>query len=36
MTGRLALWVPYGNNDALTVARDLDAKVQDLLQRAAA
>ena len=30
-----SLLAPYGNNDALTVARDLDAKVEDLLQRAA-
>jgi uncharacterized protein (DUF302 family) len=26
---------PYGNDDALSVARDLDAKVEDLLQQAA-
>src|SRR5207244_9120104 len=26
----------YGNSDALNVARDLDAKVEDLLRRAAA
>jgi hypothetical protein len=25
---------PYGNNDALSVARDLDAKVEDLLRQA--
>ena len=30
-----SLLAPYGNNDALKVARDLDAKVEDLLQRAA-
>jgi hypothetical protein len=27
---------PYGNPDALKVARDLDAKVEHLLQQAAA
>jgi uncharacterized protein (DUF302 family) len=31
-----SLLAPYGNNEALTVARELDAKVEDLLQRAAA
>jgi uncharacterized protein (DUF302 family) len=30
-----SLLAPYGTNDALTVARDLDAKVEDLLQLAA-
>ena len=30
-----SLIAPYGNNNALKVARDLDAKVEDLLQRAA-
>jgi uncharacterized protein (DUF302 family) len=30
-----SLLAPYGNNDALNVARDLDAKVEDLLQQAA-
>src|SRR5580704_15856214 len=32
----VSLLVPYGNPDALNVARDLDAKVEHLLQRAAA
>jgi uncharacterized protein (DUF302 family) len=31
-----SLLAPYRNNEALTVARELDAKVEDLLQRAAA
>jgi hypothetical protein len=31
-----SLLAPYGNPDALSVARDLDAKVEDLLSRAAA
>lgn len=30
------LLAPYGNRDALSVARDLDAKVEDMLGRAAA
>ena len=30
------LLAPYGNNEALKVARDLDAKVEDLLRQAAA
>jgi uncharacterized protein (DUF302 family) len=30
-----SLLAPYGNNEALNVARDLDAKVEDLLRRAA-
>ena len=30
-----SLLASYGNNDALNVARDLDAKVEDLLQQAA-
>lgn len=30
-----SLLAPYGNPDALEVARDLDAKVEDLLQKAA-
>jgi hypothetical protein len=30
------LLAPYGNPDALNVARDLDAKVEHLLQQAAA
>lgn len=30
-----SLLAPYGNPDALTAARDLDAKVEDLLQKAA-
>jgi uncharacterized protein (DUF302 family) len=30
-----SLLAPYGNSDALKVARDLDAKVEDLLQQAA-
>ena len=30
-----SLLASYGNNDALSVARDLDAKVEDLLQQAA-
>ena len=31
-----SLLAPYGNLDALNVARDLDAKVEDLLRQAAA
>jgi hypothetical protein len=31
-----SLLAPYGNGDALQVARDLDAKVEHLLQQAAA
>jgi uncharacterized protein (DUF302 family) len=31
-----SLLAPYGNSDALNVARDLDAKVEDLLRHAAA
>jgi uncharacterized protein (DUF302 family) len=31
-----SLLAPYGNTDALEVARNLDKKVEDLLQRAAA
>lgn len=31
-----SLLSPYGNSDALRVARDLDAKVEDLLRQAAA
>jgi hypothetical protein len=31
-----SLLAPYGNRDALKVARDLDAKVERLLQQAAA
>ena len=31
-----SLLAPYGNPDALDVARNLDSKVEDLLQRAAA
>jgi uncharacterized protein (DUF302 family) len=31
-----SLLASYGNNDALNVARDLDAKVEDLLRQAAA
>jgi len=31
-----SLLAPYGNRDALRVARDLDAKVEDVLRRAAA
>jgi uncharacterized protein (DUF302 family) len=30
-----SLLAAYGNNDALSIARDLDAKVEDLLQQAA-
>jgi uncharacterized protein (DUF302 family) len=30
-----SLLTPYGNNEALNVARDLDAKVEDLLRQAA-
>jgi uncharacterized protein (DUF302 family) len=30
----VSLLAPYGNNDALSVARDLDAKVEDLLRQA--
>ena len=30
-----SLLAPYGNPDALEVARELDAKVEDLLQKAA-
>ena|SRR5215471_9996542 len=31
-----SLLAPYGNGDALNVARDLDSKVEDLLRQAAA
>ena len=31
-----SLLAPYGNNEALNVARDLDGKVEDLLRQAAA
>ena len=31
-----SLLAPYGNNEALKVARDLDARVEDLLRQAAA
>jgi hypothetical protein len=31
-----SLLAPYGNDEALNVARDLDAKVEDLLRQAAA
>jgi uncharacterized protein (DUF302 family) len=31
-----SLLAPYGNNEALKVARDLDAKIEDLLRQAAA
>ena len=31
-----SLLAPHGNNEALKVARDLDAKVEDLLRQAAA
>ena len=31
-----SLLAPYGNEDALSVARDLDAKVEDVLKQAAA
>jgi hypothetical protein len=31
-----SLLASYGNNDALNLARDLDAKVEDLLRQAAA
>jgi hypothetical protein len=31
-----SLLAPYENPDALSVARDLDAKVEDILSRAAA
>jgi len=31
-----SLLAPYGNSNALEVARNLDAKVEDLLQQAAA
>ena len=31
-----SLLAPYGNRDALRVARDLDAKVEELLRQAAA
>ena len=31
-----SLLAPYGNEDALSVARDLDARVEDLLRQAAA
>ena len=31
-----SLLAPYGNSEALNVARDLDAKVEDLLRQAAA
>ncbi len=31
-----SLMAPYGNRDALRVARDLDAKVEDVLRQAAA
>jgi hypothetical protein len=30
-----SLLTPYGNNEALSVARDLDAKVEDLLRQSA-
>ena len=30
-----SLLAPYGNRDALDVARDLDSKVEDLLRNAA-
>ena len=30
-----SLLAPYGNSEALNVARDLDAKVEDLLRQAA-
>ena len=30
-----SLLTPYGNSEALNVARDLDAKVEDLLRQAA-
>ena len=31
-----SLLAPYGNRDALSIARDLDAKVEELLRQAAA
>ena len=31
-----SLLAPYGNSEALNVARDLDAKVENLLRQAAA
>jgi hypothetical protein len=31
-----SLLAPYGNRDALSTARDLDAKVEDVLRQAAA
>ena len=31
-----SLLAPYGNRDALSIARDLDAKVEDVLRQAAA
>jgi hypothetical protein len=31
-----SLLAPYGNRDALRVARDLDAKVEEVLRQAAA
>jgi uncharacterized protein (DUF302 family) len=31
-----SLLAPYGNSNALSVARDLDAKVEDVLRQAAA
>lgn len=31
-----SLLAPYGNRDALSVARDLDAKVEDVLRQGAA
>jgi len=31
-----SLLVPYGDRDALRVARDLDAKVENVLRQAAA
>jgi uncharacterized protein (DUF302 family) len=31
-----SLLAPYGNSEALSIARDLDAKVEDLLRQAAA
>ncbi len=31
-----SLLAPYGNRDALRVARDLDVKVEDVLRQAAA
>ena len=31
-----SLLAPYGDRDALSIARDLDAKVEDVLRQAAA